>query len=132
MKVAASLIALVAVPLALSACTQAQPSRGTMAVAPAVTVTGPAESCIPLRPMSSTPVRDNRTIDFIVSGNRGYRNTLSADCPGLKSGDGFSYETSLSQLCSTDIIHVIENYGGGIHRGASCGLGQFVPVTFER
>ena len=132
MKIVASLVAIAAVPFALSACTQAEPSRASMAVAPAVTVTGPPQSCIPLRPMSSTPVRDNRTIDFIVSGNRGYRNTLPADCPGLRSNDGFSYETSLSQLCSTDIIHVIENYGGSIHRGASCGLGQFVPVTFAR
>lgn len=133
MKPAPLFLALAATPLALAACTQQQqPSRSTMGILPAATVTGPAQSCIPLRPMSSTPVRDNRTIDFIVSGRKAYRNTLASDCPGLKSGDGFSYETSLSQLCSTDIIHVVENYGGGIHRGASCGLGPFVPILLER
>jgi hypothetical protein len=102
-------------------------------VSPAVRVTGPAQSCVPLLSVRSTSVRDNRTIDFKTSGRRGFRNTLPNDCPGLRSGNnGFTYATSLSQLCSSDIIYPLENYGGTLQRGAGCGLGQFVPVEFER
>ncbi|MCK9543976.1 MAG: hypothetical protein M0R03_18305 [Novosphingobium sp.] len=117
---------------ALAACAQTQPAENVPAPSPAVKVTGAAQSCIPLQPLSSTAVRDDRTIDFIVSGKRGYRNTLTGSCPGLKAANAFTYETSLSQLCNTDIIYTLQNYGGTPQRGAACGLGQFVPVEFQR
>lgn len=80
--------------------------------------------------MSETIVRDDWTIDFVV-GSRVWRNTLPSRCPGLKVNRAFSYETSLSQLCSTDIIYVLENVGG-LRRGAACGLNQFLPVTLAK
>jgi hypothetical protein len=96
---------------------------------PPVRVTGPAESCIPI-PISESRVRDNRTIDFYSGPHRGWRNVLPQNCPGLGSERAFSYETSLSKLCSTDIIHVLST-AGGLHREGSCGLGQFTPVEFR-
>jgi hypothetical protein len=88
---------------------------------------GKAESCIPLHTIRNTRVRSDSVIDFYTHGRKVYRNTLPHSCPQLGFEERFSYQTSLSQLCSTDIITVLT--GPGISRGASCGLGQFQPVT---
>ena len=98
---------------------------------PPARVTGPSVSCIPLAAISESPVRDGRTIDFLSGSHRGWRNQLPANCPGLASERAFSYATSLSQLCSTDIIHVLEQIGGRPTPGASCGLGQFTPIDLK-
>ncbi len=91
-------------------------------------VTGPPVSCINLRNIRSTNVVDDQTIDFHMSGNQVYRNTLPNSCPQLGFERAFAYQTSISQLCSVDIITVIVQ-GSGSMRGASCGLGQFTPVS---
>jgi hypothetical protein len=114
----------------LAACTQSEP-RDRPPVSPAARITGEAESCIPLAQVRESRVRDDWTIDFIRDGRRAWRNTLPNRCPGLRAENGFTYETSLSQLCSTDIIYVLET-AGGLHRGPGCGLGRFVPVELER
>ena len=98
---------------------------------PVATPVGAPQSCIPLASIRETRVRDDRTIDFITSGTRAYRNTLPFACPSLGFEARFSYATSLSQLCSTDTITVLYS-GGGLSRGATCGLGQFQPVTLAR
>jgi hypothetical protein len=89
---------------------------------------GKAVDCIPLRSIRSTQVRDDRTIDFIMSGRKIYRNSLPNSCPSLGFEKRFSYRTSLSQLCSVDIITVLYNIGPGLQPGASCGLGPFQPM----
>jgi hypothetical protein len=96
---------------------------------PEATPTGPAKSCIPLSSLRESHVRDDRTIDFMTSGRTVYRNTLPSACPSLVFEQRFSYATSLSQLCSVDTITVLESGGPGLTRGATCGLGQFQPVT---
>lgn len=88
---------------------------------------GKAESCIPIVQIRESRVRDDSTIDFYTGGRRVYRNILPYSCPSLGFEKAFSFSTSLSQLCSTDIITVLHQ-GGGPMRGASCGLGQFQPV----
>jgi hypothetical protein len=90
---------------------------------------GKAESCIPLTRIRETRVRDDQTIDFYTLGGRVYRNRLPHSCPQLGFEEKFLYKTSLSHLCSTDIITVLVSGGPGTSRGASCGLGQFQPVT---
>jgi len=87
-----------------------------------------AQSCIPIAQIRESIVRDDRTIDFRV-GRRLYRNTLPDACPQLGSERRFSYATSLSQLCSVDIVTVLLTTGPGLTRGASCGLGQFQEVV---
>jgi hypothetical protein len=94
--------------------------------------TGKPESCIQLHNIQETRVRNDKVIDFRVSGNKWYRNTLPYECPSLGFEERFLHETSLNQLCSVDIITVLHNYGGGINRGASCGLGQFQPVELVK
>ena len=115
--------------LALGGCKQSEAqSAAPPSKAPAVKVVGEAVSCIPIIQIRNSRVYDDRTIDFEMTGNRLYRNTLPSACPRLGFEEAFSYKTSLSQLCSTDIIHVLDRTGGGLREGAGCGLGQFVPV----
>lgn len=93
-----------------------------------VTPAGAAEDCVSITAIRNTRVRDDRTIDFYMSGRKVYRNTLPQSCPGLGSDRAFSYETSLSRLCSLDIITVLRA-SSPVPRGASCGLGKFQPVN---
>jgi hypothetical protein len=88
---------------------------------------GKAVSCIPIRQIRESRVRDDQTIDFYMNGKTVYRNVLPNSCSSLGFEQRFSYKTSLSQLCSTDIITVL--HSPGITPGVSCGLGQFQPVT---
>jgi hypothetical protein len=97
---------------------------------PPPVVTGPPVSCINLRNIRSTNVIDDQTIDFHLSGNQVYRNSLPNRCPQLGFERAFAYQTSIPQLCSVDIITVIVQ-GSGSMRGASCGLGKFTPVSFK-
>ena len=111
--------------LAMPLAGAADPNR-----VPDATPTGKPQSCIPLYAIRNTEVRSDRVIDFITSGGRAYRNVLPQDCPTLGFEERFSYETSLSQLCSTDIITVL--YTSPVSRGPSCGLGTFQPVTLTK
>jgi hypothetical protein len=122
-------VILLALPLA-AACAQVESNPPP--TEPAVRVVGAADSCIQLRSVSRTLVRDDRTIDFEMTGSRVYRNTLPGGCPGLGSERAFTYSTTTSQLCRSDIIYVREMIGTEPQRGAGCGLGDFVPVEYVR
>jgi hypothetical protein len=103
-------------------------SEAAPASAPAEAQTRSGENCIPLHRIQHTRVLDDRTILFELSGNETLVNRLPYRCPGLGFEKSFGYKTSITQLCSQDIIWVILNgAGGGIDRGASCGLGKFEP-----
>ncbi|GAY21204.1 hypothetical protein [Sphingobium fuliginis] len=107
------------------ACTAAPALAGK---APANLVpAGKPVDCVQLNAIRSTEVRDDRTIDFIMNGNKVYRNILPMSCPSLGFERRFLYKTSLSQLCSVDIITVLYQTGG-LQRGPSCGLGKFQPM----
>ncbi len=94
---------------------------------PAAAVTGPAQDCVPITRLRNSEVRNDRVIDFMTSSKRGYRVTLDQACPNLGFERAFTYSTSLSQLCKQDIITVLYR-GGGLQRGASCGLAPFQPI----
>lgn len=81
--------------------------------------------CIMPHMLRSTHVRDDKTIDFEMSNGTIYRNTLPYSCPSLGFEERFAYKLSTSQLCSVDIITVLQSFGGGLSQGASCGLGKF-------
>ncbi|MDB5366395.1 MAG: hypothetical protein JWM77_2322 [Rhodospirillales bacterium] len=75
--------------------------------------------CLQLSSIDHTQVVDDRTILFHMRDRTTYRNVLPATCAGLKFEDGFSYATSINQLCSNvEIIRVLR-------RGTTCGLGAF-------
>ncbi len=88
-----------------------------------------ARDCIPLSRIQSTTVLDDRTILFRLHGGETLVSHLPHRCGGLGIEKAFGYKTSLSQLCSTDIIWVVRQAGGRIERGASCGLGKFEPYV---
>jgi hypothetical protein len=115
----------------LLGCANAAPTahqaanRAALAEARAV---GEPVDCVQLVSIDHTRVRDDRTIDFYMRGRQVYRNTLPQSCPGLGFEESFSYKTSLSRLCSVDIITVLHH---DRIRGASCGLGQFQPIALS-
>lgn len=88
---------------------------------------GKVEKCIQINSIRQSDVRDDKTIDFTMNNGKVYRNNLSNSCPSLGFEKAFSYKTSLSVLCNTDIITVLHQ-GGGPRMGASCGLGDFQPM----
>jgi hypothetical protein len=126
--IAAGLIASGAAMFALQPLAIAQPDAPKKSRVPPAEVLGEPVSCIPLSQIRSSTVRDDRTIDFMMAGGKVYRNDLPNQCGSLGFDRAFSYSTSLNQLCNVDIITVVQNVGGGLNRGASCGLGQFTPV----
>lgn len=86
-------------------------------------------SCIPLQRIQNTRVLDDQTILFEMTGNETLVNRLPHRCPQLGFEKAFGYKTSISQLCSQDIIWVVTHMGAGLDRGASCGLGKFEPYV---
>ena len=82
-----------------------------------------AQRCVSLHAIRNTRVIDGSTIVFELGGKKALVNRLPRKCPGLAFEKRFSYKTSLSQLCNTDVITVLTDIG----RGASCGLGYFEP-----
>jgi hypothetical protein len=118
--------------VAVAGCSGAPATKPPAATAVAASVppksAAAGRSCVDLARIREARVVDDRTIDFYVSGREVLRNTLPNACPQLGFEKAFTYSTSLSQLCSVDIITVIIQ-GGGPRTGASCGLGSFVPYT---
>jgi len=94
--------------------------------------TGAAVDCIPIVQIRESRVRNDQVIDFRTGGKKWYRNTLPNSCPSLGFEERFLYKTSLSQLCSVDIITVLHTNGGQLTQGASCGLGKFQPVELVK
>lgn len=88
---------------------------------------GPPVNCVQITGIDHTRVRSDSVIDFYMRGRQVYRNTLPQSCPQLGFEERFAYETSLSELCNVDIITVFTE--SPLMHGASCGLGQFQPIT---
>lgn len=120
--------------LAASCAEKPAPAPAPVAVvaptASAVPAPAPSQSCVGLTQIRQSIVRSDKVIDFEMIDGRTLRNRLPQSCPQLGFERAFTYATSLSQLCSVDIITVIIQ-GGGPMRGASCGLGQFTPISPE-
>lgn len=132
---------LASAPLALAvlvACVPADPAReaarseAAIAATPAARVLGKGESCINRSQVRNTVVRSDRVIDFEMQGGTVYRSTLTSRCPGLGFDRAITYETSIDQLCTQQIVYSLQNIGGTVQRGAACSLGPFVPVEYVK
>jgi hypothetical protein len=120
-------LALAAMVLPLCACTDESPETAApQSRAPAVQVLGEPVNCILISRIRNTRVHDDFTIDFHMTGGDVFRNTLPNRCPQLGFEERFAYEASTGNLCSVDMISVIQ--AGAVGRGPRCQLGQFVPV----
>ena len=113
----------------IAACAPSDAPREPVIRAPAATVVGDPVNCLSTNRIRTTHVHDDYTIDFETSDGKLYRNTLANRCPTLGFEERFGYETSVGQLCRVDIIRVLDSNG---RSGASCGLGQFVPVELVK
>ncbi len=89
------------------------------------------ERCIDTRRISNTQIIDKQNILFHMRDRTIYHNELPRSCPGLRRGKTISYRTSISRLCGNDFITLLDSYGMGMSRGASCGLGKFRPISEE-
>jgi hypothetical protein len=87
--------------------------------------------CINLREIDRTRVPNEDTILFYLRGGDVYRNNLPNRCPNLDFDERFMYRVTGNQLCDTDVITVIDDLGFGFLPGATCGLGEFQPITEE-
>lgn len=113
---------------ALAACAQIEPQNRADADIPPGQVTGKAVSCIDLNRVQATRVHSDDTIDFDMAGDIVYRNVLPSRCYSLGFEERFAYETSISRLCSTDVITVLYSDGS---RGTTCRLGEFLPIDLD-
>ena len=99
---------------------------------PAARPNGKALNCLSINSLGESRVQDDWTIDFHDHGKQWYRVTFPQRCYGLGTYRSFKYETSLSELCSTDIITVMEFGGPGSGPRGSCGMGVFQPVEIAK
>ncbi|MEO1487813.1 MAG: hypothetical protein AAFR88_00035 [Pseudomonadota bacterium] len=117
----------------LAACAPAEGrpdlSGGPFAVPPAKVI-GEPENCINRVQIRQARPRNDDVIDFEMRGGDVFRSTLRNSCPRLGFEQAITYNTSINQLCQTEIIYVLENIGGQVQRGAGCSLGPFVPIEY--
>ncbi|MEY3703138.1 MAG: hypothetical protein RLZZ561_758 [Pseudomonadota bacterium] len=118
--------------LTLGAVLVTSPALAKQPSIPEARPTGKAVRCITISQIRESRVRSDQIIDFRVGTRQWYRNTLPQKCPSLGFEQRFSYRTSLSQLCSVDIISVLQDFGGRLSEGVSCGLGPFQPVELSK
>lgn len=129
------LLALAPLPLLALSCAPTDPAARAAREAarvPEATVLGPGQNCIDRSQVRNTVVRTDRVIDFEMNGGRVFRSTLPQRCPGLTLDRAITYETSINQLCTQQIVYALQNIGGVPQRGAGCSLGEFVPVEYVR
>ena len=86
--------------------------------------TGETQQCLNLSSIKQTKPLDDWNILFEVRGGDTYLSRLPTRCSGLGFNRAFTYATSLTKLCNTDIITVIDSTNPSFRRG-SCGLGMF-------
>lgn len=84
--------------------------------------TGELKNCVPLHALKESKVIDDQTIFFRGPGKTAYLNKLPRTCSRLDVEERFAYQTSIGQLCSLDVITVVDNFGRSWNR---CGLGKF-------
>jgi hypothetical protein len=123
---AVAAIALITATLLASGCAGRKPGQ----IAELVPI-GEPQSCVLIQNIRETKIIDDWTIDFRMRDGSVFRNRLPNLCPQLGFERAFSYSTSITQLCKVDVITVLMTTSP-IQRGATCGLGPFVPIAPQR
>ena len=117
--------------MALASCAPIeQPQIAFDEVEPKVRIVDEARKCIAGSQIRSSIARGNGVVDFTMVGGDVYRNSLKNACPGLRRDDAITYELRGHSLCENEIVYRLDTIGGQLARGASCSLGQFVPVEY--
>jgi hypothetical protein len=87
-------------------------------------------NCIVVNRIRRTEVVDDQSILFFMRGGQIYRAMLPNACTGLDREQRFAYQVRGAQLCSTDMITVLERASLG-STGMTCRIGLFHPTTPE-
>ncbi|MEM9014474.1 MAG: DUF6491 family protein [Pseudomonadota bacterium] len=86
--------------------------------------TGETQSCINTRRINTITALDERHFLVRVGVNDYYLNKLSNSCNGAdRQSNRLQYATSIAQLCSNQIVNVVDNSSG--FTVGSCGLSKF-------
>jgi hypothetical protein len=95
------------------------PANESVAQTPTITAT---RVCLQASDIGSTSVVDDRTIIFTMKNGTSWKNTLQAECPGLRNAGAFTYVLSGTDVCSNEQrIKVLDG-------PARCFLGTFTPL----
>ena len=118
----------------LAACTvadgaPANPDFADEAALAAGQSVGPPKDCLTTRDIDRTKVVSDRVVDFMMKNHDVYRSTLAISCANLRAYGRFTYRTTVSRLCSSDVITVVDTSG---HIGTTCGLGPFQRIDVPR
>lgn len=118
--------------IALAGSAQAQVSteeraQGELAKALAGRVPGKAADCINLRDIRSTEIIDRTAILYRVSADKVYVNYPTSGAYFLDSDDILLSQTFSSQLCSIDVVRLLDR--SSQFPIGSVGLGKFVPYV---
>jgi hypothetical protein len=90
-----------------------------------------APRCVDLMRIDRVDIVDDQNLLFYMKDGTIYHNRMTHACPGLRREGTFMYSVPMRRLCNVDLITVLENHGFGFARGASCGLGDFKPISEE-
>jgi hypothetical protein len=90
-----------------------------------------AERCVRVSRIRRTKVIDDQNIAFYMRNRDVYINSLPRRCPQLANEDRFAYTARGGQLCSTDVITVLQQFAGRLEAGFTCRLGEYVPTDAE-
>lgn len=93
-------------------------------------VTGKPVDCIPLTLMQSTRIIDGTAIIYKASSNVMYVNRPRSGAESLDNSDILVSSPTGSQLCSIDIVHLVDR--ASHFQTGFVGLGEFVPYRRER
>ena len=117
----------VLLPLAILAACAAPPKAPTRPVAAPKPVAAAVETCAEIARIREARVTSDSGIDFVMNDGRTLRAAMPKACSGLGTEKAFTYSTTLTRLCPTDMITVV-NQAGGPRLGMSCVLGALTPV----
>lgn len=92
---------------------------------------GDPERCVRLTRVDRTEIIDESNIVFHMRGGEVYVNRMGRVCRGLRPQRPFTYSSRNGQLCSSDYINVLENFGGGFTQTNTCRLGAFFPSSTD-
>ena len=93
--------------------------------------TGTRETCIPINSIKSTKILDYSNILFYTNGGPVYLNELPKQCGPLNRCRSITYSTSLSKLCNTDTVDIMD-FGSSVPKLGTCGLRQFELLTEKK
>ena len=94
---------------------------------------GEPENCLRLTDYRKVEILDRQNLLFWGSGKRVWLNRLRAPCIGLRRGATLLLELSTGQACNLDSVTAVESSFRFWRRAsATCGLGQFEPISVEQ